>query len=157
MTLAETLRQNLANGAPQNERHDLALAHAGWSLHATLDRRDELGCLLWELTLRRTAAAPEGETLRTWAERLAGKSMGLLEPLKVVEVDDLRNEALLRSNAPAQRGGRLYYYELLLHGTRQAVLHRYQGAATSGKRTQVAFALTHEALVKLVEDLSAAP
>ena len=46
---------------------------------------------------------------------------GLLEPLKVYEVDDTRNEAVLRSEAPAAKGDALSYYEIRLSGLSTAV------------------------------------
>ena len=62
MRLAETVRQKLAENFPHSGRHDLAIAcdKAGWALNLTLERRDELGCLIWELALRRTSTAPTG-------------------------------------------------------------------------------------------------
>jgi hypothetical protein len=78
-----------------------------------------------------------------------------LEPLKVVEVDAVKGEALLRSSEPAQRGDKLFYYEVLLKGTHAAQVRRYQALAEGiGRREQVAFALTQEALTKLVGDLA---
>jgi hypothetical protein len=158
MRLAETVRQKLAENFPHSGRHELAIADdkAGWAINLTLDRRDELGCLLWELALRRTNPAPAGETLRTWAERIARQTTGLLEPLKVHEIDELRNEALLRSEAPSLRKGKRLYYEVLLRGTNLAWLRRYEADANgNGKREQVAFALTNDGLAKLADDLTA--
>ena len=157
MRLAETVRQKLAENFPHSGRHDLAIAcdKAGWALNLTLDRRDELGCLIWELALRRTQAAPAEETLRSWAERIARQTTGLLEPIKVVEIDELRNEALLRSETPSVRKGKPTYYEVLLKGTNLACLRRYEAEANSnGKREQVAFALTNDGLAKLAEDMT---
>jgi hypothetical protein len=158
MRLAETVRQKLAENFPHSGRHDLAIAcdKAGWALNLTLERRDELGCLIWELALRRTSTAPTGETLRTWAERIARQTTGLLEPIKVVEIDELRNEALLRSETPLVRKDKPTYYEVLLKGTNVACLRRYEAEANgSGKRDQVAFALTNDGLAKLAEDMTA--
>ena len=158
MTIAETVRQKLAENFPHSGRHELGIAddQAGWSLNLTLDRRDELGCLIWELALRRTNPAPAGETLRAWAERIARQTTGLLESLKVLEIDELRNEALLRSDSPSLRKGKRCYYEVLLQGTSLAWLRRYEAEANgNGKRTQIAFALTNDGLAKLAEDMTA--
>ena len=157
MTLDETLRQRLADWRPQ-DRQILVVAPegAGWTVSVTADRCDEVGCLLWELTLRRTAPAAAGWSVQAWAERAAGRVTGLLEPLKIVEVDAVRDEALLRSDEPAQRGEQLFYYELLLKGSGTALLRRYQAAPNGqARREQVTFALTHEALAKLAADLTA--
>ena len=117
----------------------------------TADRSDALGCLLWEATLRR--AAPAADTLQAWAERVAGRVTSLIEPLKVVEVDVSRNEALLRSERPTRRGETLLYFEVLLKGTGEARLCRYQSSYAEYKpRTQITAPLTHEALVRFVAD-----
>jgi len=159
MTLDEILLQRLGSWRPPEGRHDLTVADEapGWAVTVTADRCDEVGCLMWELNLRRASAAPpRAVTLNDWATNVAARVMGLLEPLKVIEVDDAQNEALLRSSAATQRGGKLYYYEVLLRGTSEACFCRYQGKPNNaGPREQVPFALTHEALVKLTADLGA--
>ncbi len=156
MSLAESLLEKLADSAAQSERHELAVTDEGpgWSAVLTLDRRDELGCLVSELVLTRTAPAPEGETLHGWAERLPAEVTGLLEPLKVLEVDELRNEALLRSETPSRRKEKRLYYELLLQGTRTAFLRRFQAVDDVARREQIAFTLTNEGLAKLVGDIT---
>jgi hypothetical protein len=120
----------------------------------TADRADTLSCLVWELTLARTGAAPEGLTLRGWAEGIAARATGLLEPLKLLEVDDARNEAVLRSTAPARKGERVAYYEVRLHGLDRAVVRRFSADRTKTGREQTAFALTHEVLAKLAGDIA---
>jgi hypothetical protein len=156
MTLGETLLQRLADWRPQGRQTLTAAPEgAGWTVAVTADRCDEVGCLLWELTVRRTPAKA-GTSVQAWAERAADRVTGLLEPLKVYEVDPLRDEALLRSDGPAQRGETLFYYELLLKGPGEALLRRYRAAHNGqARREQVTFALTHESLAKLVNDLTA--
>ena len=149
MTLDEALLQKLADWRPAG-RQTLAVAPegAGWTTTLTADRADEVGCLLCELSLRRTTA-PAGGSVKDWAER-AARVTGLLE------VDTLRDEALLRSDEPARRGDGLFYYELLLRGPGEALLRRYQAPPEGqGRRQQVTFALTHEALAKVVAGLTA--
>jgi hypothetical protein len=162
MTLNELVLQKLADWRPPgNERSTLNIPDqgSGWSIGLTADRCDELGCLAWELTLQPTAdrVAQRRATLKTWAEQAAERICGLLEPLKVVEIDPERNEAILRSQQPTERGGRSTYYELFFHGTTRAVLRRYQVNQPGGqRREQISFALTHEALAKAVTDLASA-
>ncbi|HJT75742.1 MAG TPA: hypothetical protein VJ739_00935 [Gemmataceae bacterium] len=155
MTLDEALLEKLAEWRCDSRRTLTTSAEGGpWSVALTADRADQLGCLVWELALRR--ATPPGLPLGAWAGRTAGRVTGLLEPLKVVEVDDPRNEAMLRSDKPARRGDELFYYELLLKGNGEAQLRRYHASRRGpARREQVAFALTHEALAKLVADLTA--
>ena len=81
---------------------------------------------------------------------------GLLEPLKLIEVDATRSEAVLRSETPATRGTSVEYYEVLLRGQQAATLKRYKAPQSGGgKRRTVPFALTHEAIAKLAGDLTA--
>jgi hypothetical protein len=159
MTLNETLLQKLSEWNPTGPgRHVLAALapEAGWTATITADRADASACVLWDVALTRTGAVPAGLTLRSWAEQAAKRIMGLLEPLSVYEIDDSRGEAILRSQAPTQRAGQLGYYEVLLRGTASATLRRFSASNQPGShRQQVAFALTHEALAKVAEDLTA--
>src|SRR5262249_7924299 len=118
------------------------------------DRTDSLSCLVWELTLTRTAEPPEGLTLKGWAAAIAERATGLLEPLKPHEVDEVRQEAILRSTSPAKKGNALAYYEVRLYGLKTAVVRRFTANKTTSSRTQVAFALTHEVLAKLAGDIA---
>jgi hypothetical protein len=159
MKLDEAVRQRLADWRPAAGRHTLTVPDqgAGWTAVLCADRSDALGCLAWELTLRRSQApAADVDALRDWAERSVRQATGLLEPLAVVEVDGPRGQALLRSREPAQRGDDLFYYEVLLTGVHEAQLRRYRASHRGAdRREQVGFTLTHEALAKLAADLTA--
>jgi hypothetical protein len=159
MTLDEILYQRLGSWRPPEGRHDLALAEEtpGLAVTLTADRCDEVGSLVWELNLRRVAGAPpRSVTLKDWASGIGERVTGLLEPLKVIEVDPIQNEALLRSSAATQRGDKLYYYEVRLRGTSEAQVCRYQARSSNiGPRDQVPFAITHETLIKFIGDLCA--
>ena len=160
MSLDDMLLQKLAEWCPTaGERQTLNLSDeaSGWAVAVTADRCDRLGVLLWEVGLQRRGPTPEGQALATWANSIPGQVTGLLESLHVVEIDTLRNEALLRSEEPTQRKEKLAYYELIFRGTHEAVVRRYQGSPHSGRREQVPFALTHEVLAKLARDLTALP
>jgi hypothetical protein len=83
MTLTESLLPKLSEWRPAGDgRHSLATAlpEAGWAAHLTADKADSLSCLVWELTLSRTSDAPEGLTLKAWAEGVAKRATGLLPP-----------------------------------------------------------------------------
>lgn len=156
MTLEELVLEKVAEWRlPSKQRQTLTLPHAesGWTLHLTADHTDEIGCQAWELLLQRQRPADVPTTLQGWAERIPNQVTGLLENLRVHEVDVQRNEALLRSNNPTRRNGELFYYELTLKGTDAALLRRYKNAPVGGKRTQVLFTLTHEVLAKVSQDL----
>src|SRR5690242_4190260 len=112
MTLPERLLPRLSEWQPAGAgRHSLAAAvpEAGWTVGLTADKADTLSCLVWELALTRTGATPKGLTVRAWAEGVAARATGLLEPLRLIEVDDARNEAVLRSSSPAKKGDLVAY------------------------------------------------
>jgi hypothetical protein len=158
MSLEEIVLQKLAEWRPPREGNPaLAIADAdsGCVVRLTAQRQDQLGTALLELTVDRSkATAPSDLTVAAWAEHIAGRTRGLLEPLSVLEVDAQRNEALLRSNEPAQRKDELYYYEVHLYGAREAQVHRYRAAHDGSKRQQVPFTLTHESLARFASDLA---
>lgn len=157
MTLTESLLPKLSEWKPAGAgRHSWSatIPEAGWSVHLSADKADTLSCLVWELMLARTGNTPEGFTLRAWAEGVAKRTTGLLEPLKLLEVDDARGEALLRSDSPAKKGERVAYYEVRLFGVDRAIVRRFAATRTESGREQVAFALTHEVLAKLAGDIA---
>jgi len=156
MTLEETLLQKLADWRFDNGRQTLTVAHpeTGWSAAVVAECADRVGCHLWEVNLTRPETAPAAADLTTRAERLAGRATGLMEPLRLIEVDAQGDMALLRSAAPQKRGDDLFYYEVLLRSA-GAGLRRYQSSTKGDARQQVAFPLTHEATAKLAADLTA--
>ena len=154
MSQNEMLREKLANWRPDNVRQTLDVADSDWSIAVTADCVDVVGCRLWEVTLRRTSEAPPAD-LKSRAEQICARVTGLLEPLCLVEVDAPRHVALLRSEQPGQLDNERFYYEVLLEGEGGRVVRRYQTPHVGEpRRQQVAFTLTHEALAKLVRDLT---
>jgi hypothetical protein len=155
--LAERILPKVSEWRPAGTgRHSWAEAFpdAGWTVRVTADKTDSLACLAWQIQLSRTAEPPAGLTLAGWAAAIAARVTGLLEPLKVHEIDESRGEAVLRSVAPARKGDTLAYYEILLQGGSTASLARYVGSKVRPGRQQVAFAITHETLAKLLEDIA---
>jgi hypothetical protein len=151
MALNETISQQLDEWQPAEGRSTLNVTEAGASIAVTADRNDELGTLTWEVSVKRST--PTGG-VKAWAERCAERVTGLPEPLKVLEVDDKRDEAMLRSAKATRRGDSRYYYEAVLNGDGEGTLRRYQTAGT--RRTQVTFPITHEALGRVVEGIVSA-
>jgi len=154
MTLENTLLERLSEWQPPPGRRELHVASGGWSANVTADRSDALGCLLWELKMQSDGTAEID--VPKWAAAAAERVTGLMQPLKVVEVDTFRNEAQLRSDAALDRGDKRLYHELLLSGIGHAVLRRFQTINGTTGREQVAFAVTHEALARLVGDVTGA-
>ena len=160
MTLAETVLQKIGEWRPSGDKRQSLLipnGGSGWAVEVQADRCDELGCRVWEMTLRRTGKSDaQSADLQAWADRAAKQVTGLIEPLCVVEVDQHRHEALLRSRTPTWRGQIVSYFEILLRGTKSATLRRFRAYQEPGhRREQIAFPLTHEALTKVVTDLTA--
>lgn len=159
MSLNEAVQAKLAEWRPEGEgRQSLVIPDeaSGWAVNISADRQDVVGCLLWEVTLRRAQPFDgDVEKLRSRATAIAERVTGLMDPLKVVEVDAPRCEALLRSENPVRRGDAVLYHELLLKGSGEALLRRYQGAWEADKRRgQIPFALTHEAIAKTAADIA---
>ena len=156
MTLAEALLAKLAEPRTASPGR-FTLLHsdgaAGWSVAMNIDKADALGCQLSEIACERiSGAAPD---LKAWAESLANRVTGLMEPLQVVEVDLLKNEALLRSDEPTIRNQKRAHFELKLEGGRRAILRRYQAAIDPfAKREPTSFVLTNEVLGNLIDDLT---
>jgi hypothetical protein len=163
MTLENLLLEKLAEWRPDNNgRQTLTVADpdSGWRVAVAAEQCDSVGCRIWELSLTRTrdrAADHLGE-LRAWADRLGARATGLMEPLRLLELDPAQEVALLRSQAPAKRGEALFYYEVTLtvRSKGEANVRRYQATRDgNSRREQVPFALTHEALAKLAQDIAA--
>jgi hypothetical protein len=156
MSLDARLLENLAKWRPEGERQtlDVADASSGWTAAVTAECVDVVGCRLWELALRRSDATATLD-LREHAQQICQRVTGLLEPLRLVEVDDVQNVALLRSEQPGQVGEDRFYYEVRLTNDGGSVVRRFQvPRAGQPHRQQVAFALTHDALAKLVRDFT---
>ena len=157
--LAEAVQRSLSEWKPAGggyQTFSQPFPDAGWNLTVTFDRAEGLGGSVWALTLDRTGAAPGSLTLKAWADRVANQVSGMLERLKVYEIDTANGIALLRSDGPQARGTVRSYYEVTLEGLSKATLLRFQGDTTPGtKREQVAFALTYESIGQVVEGMTA--
>jgi len=151
------LLEKLADWRFEGGRRTLTVADAapGWALTVEADCADRVGCRIWELTLTRAEGAAAADGLKGRADRLCARAAGLLEPLRLVELDGESRTALLRSAEPDRAGDDLFYYDVLLRPHFVSV-RRYQASRTPGvRRSQTAFTLTHDALAKLVGDLTA--
>jgi hypothetical protein len=151
-TIAENLLRKLAEWRPDTNQQtlEIAQADASWRVRVQADHVDVIGVRLQALSLTREGAPRSERSLAERAGELAGRVTGLLEPLRVLEVGET---AQLRSATPTRRGEEVAYYEVLLQDS-GATLHRYQGSLQRAGRQAVPFTLTHEALGKLVDDLT---
>jgi hypothetical protein len=157
MTLTESLLPKLSEWRPSGAgRHSWAESFSaqGWLVRLSADKADSLSCLVWELTLTRTGEPPAGLTLSEWATGAAARVSGLMEPLAVHEIDQTSGVAILRSVAPAKKGEAVAYYEVQVNGLTSGVVRRFQASKSAPGRTQVSYALTHEAIAKLAGDIA---
>lgn len=155
MTLGETLLRKLGSDRADESRSPLIASDAatGWTASLAIDKNDALSCSLAELVCERVG---DPQPTRAWADSLVKRVRGLMEPLRVIEVDAQRDEAVLRSDSPTVRNEKRAHYELRLLGGRKATLKRFAAATEGGaKREAVPFALTHEVLGQLVDVLTA--
>ena len=158
MILAETLLQKLGDWRPAGEGRpstSIALPEHGWTVNVSAERVDTLSASLNAIEAVRDSALPtDVATLEAHARKAARRVTGLLEPLRLVEIDRPREVVLLRSDAPPTKGDNVLYYEVQYQGRNRVTVQRYQAAKKSpAGRTQVPFVLTHEVLAKLVDDL----
>jgi len=93
-----------------------------------------------------------GVPLHDRASAMADRLTGLMENIRLIEVDAGAEVALLRSTAPAVRETSRHYYELRVTPT-DASLKRYRTETGSNTRENIGYALTHEALAKVADDL----
>jgi hypothetical protein len=154
----ELLHQKLSDWRPVGEgRHTWShvLSDHNWNVLITANQVDSLSAKIWELNAARINLIDSNtQQLTAWADKIAKRVTGLMEPLQVIEIDSTRQEAILRSQSPTNRGDQAFYYEVKLLGTSRADVRRYQSTPkSSNRRQQVAFALTHEVTAKLFSDL----
>jgi hypothetical protein len=158
MTFVETLKNNLSNWQPEPGRQSLTVQEdheTGWKLELTTTKKESLGCEVVDFALHGKSNDPI--SLTDWATKIANREPGgLMEALRVLEIDSEQDVAILRSDEPAREEDKVAYYEMCLSSHLSATLRRYRASRTeSCKREQVPFTLTNEALYKLVEDLIA--
>jgi hypothetical protein len=158
MSLAEALLEKLADWRPAEEGRQsvaIALPEHGWTVNLTADRADSVGCRLTGLEATRAEpVADDDAALEAHARRTAGRVTGLLEPLRLVEIDRGRHVALLRSDSPAAKGDTVQYYEVQYTGRNRVTVGRFKASkAGPANREAIPFSLTHESVAKLVDDL----
>ena len=123
---------------------------AGATVAISAQKQDSLSCLVGEMTV--SSPAGTGVPLAERASAMAGRLTGLMENIRVIEVDADAEVAVLRSSAPAVRGDAKHYYEVKVTPT-DANLKRYRTEAGTNTRESIGYALTHEVLAKVADDL----
>ncbi len=149
MTLANTLTKTLSNWKVTERSSTFTQdKESGWAVKLTADACDSLGCRLVQAQLRQPQSEDE-QDLQQWAEAVCERASSALEGMTLIEVDKTREEAVIRSSAPATQDDKLYYFELFLRGTRDVTLKKFEARfASNAKRQQVPFVMTHDAVAK---------
>ncbi len=112
---------------------------------------DRLGCLLERLELRHTRGLP----LHIAPASVEKAVTYLGETLRVIETEEARGRALLRSAPPSLREGRIAFFEMVLDRGEGLSLARYVYDRERQQRQSVPAPLTRHALEHLLDDLLA--
>ena len=160
MLLQEQITQSLAG--LKGTAFDVPMT-VGWSagvgplIEVDFTVVDSLGCAFRELRVTADEFR-EGpfDRLKTWAENLCSKVTYLLEHIGPLEADVEAQTVLVRSTPPTRRPDQTTFYEMLVQAPGVLSLRRYARPAGHGDRTACDIQITHEVLVKLVQDIVAA-
>ncbi|MCA8988374.1 MAG: hypothetical protein KDA78_12065 [Planctomycetaceae bacterium] len=158
MTLAQELARELKQQAQNQGAFPSMIRVAAGAdfLTVELQSLDRIGCELNQLTLHLDGASTlNPQQLQLWADNLSRRITYLLEQVGPVEIDPIAGAALIRSQKPTTQGMTATYYEFTLSCRAQGgvVLQRYEVVKGTPGRNLVSMLMTHEVLVKLVDDL----
>jgi hypothetical protein len=95
------------------------------------------------------------EALKEWGDRLSKKVSYLMEPLKVLEVNDSGGEVQMRSQSPTPRDDQRAYYEMRLFRSGTLRMERFVFDDATRHRRQIPCQLTRETLERLADDIAA--
>jgi hypothetical protein len=119
---------------------------------------DKYGFLVRSIAARKEAPGLAADELKTLlakqAAELEKRLTYLLESFRLLELDELKQTAQVRSHAPYRQDGTIHYYEVLLSAGRALAFARYNTRGARGQREVEPTYVTKEALVRLVNDFS---
>ncbi|SFI54179.1 hypothetical protein [Planctomicrobium piriforme] len=129
---------------------------SGITLQLDLSQLDSMSCAFSELSLfvPKLRNAPF-DVLKRWATALSQRVSYLLEKIGPLEFDPKNGQVLIRSTPPNTLSSGTQYYEIMLSssGNGTFVLKRFKSIAGQPGRQAVDIQVTHEVLLKLVDDL----
>jgi hypothetical protein len=131
---------------------------AGLRLQIQLTAVDSMSCSLSELQLFVQALQNAAfDVLRTWADSLSQRITYLLEQIGPLEYDPAAGQVLIRSVKPDSLPDGSQFYEIVLSSQSAGnfSLRRYRSTKGQPGRAPVDITVTHEVLLKLVDDLVA--
>lgn len=161
MSLTQQLQIELQNlvGFQRATPHVTHLSDpAGIEIEISFLQVDSLSCSVEEIQLLIASQSNvDLKTLQAWATKLCSRITYLLEHIGPLELDAQNQQALIRSNPPTQQPTGTKYYEIILKSCNRGwfSLKRYEALKGIPGRTPVPMQLTHEVLLKLVDDLVA--
>lgn len=159
MSITQDLNQELSQLVGHSSSHPTPIVVSGAD---QIDVRlevltvDSLSCSVWQIALSVPALAGCGlDTLQEWSDALCQRVTYLLENIGTIEADQTPPQVLIRSTPPAKQPTATRYYEVLLQSQSTGVftLRRFEFETGKPGRIQVKLDLTHEVLLKLVDDL----
>lgn len=161
MSLSQSLSQELSRliGLNSSQPTTVTLPSTdGVDMSIDFTIVDTLSCAFRELRMDvpRLAGASFA-MLEHWAKDLSKRITYLLENIGPLEFDPTTQQVLIRSKSPDLRTGGAKYYEVLLQcqSGGHFVLRRFHSDPAQCGRDQVDLTMTHETLLKLVDDLLA--
>lgn len=161
MSLSQTLSQELPRLVGLNSTQPTTVTLPttnGVDMAIDFTVVDTLSCAFRELRMDVPhLAGASFAVLKQWADALSQKITYLLENIGPLEFDPTTQQVLIRSRSPDVRSGGAKYYEVLLQcqSAGRFYLRRFHSDPAQSGRDQVDLAMTHETLMKLVEDLLA--
>jgi len=141
-------RAPFSGGVQRLEAAEAGLA----SVRCDVVAADGVGCALVALECRSAAQRPAASDVLRLAGDLCKRVNYLMEPLRLVEFDP-KAGAIVLSEKPRRKGDSVGYYHFHASPTGATVLHRVEYNAAVKRKVFSPFALTHEQLEQLVEDL----
>ncbi len=128
-------------------------AKLGVTARVVVPDSDKYSFVVREIAVTFDADLQDSEALRKQAEDLLQRVAYLPERLALIELDDGRQIAQVRSQPPSTEGDRVHYFELLLRQGRTITLHRYEGKNSS--RKQEDFILPIDSFIRVIDDIAA--
>jgi hypothetical protein len=147
--LAEKIRAARADGRSVGKTSVEAATPSG-KVTVVVEDADRLGVLAGPVTARKEDGRPS--SVKSQAQETTRKITYLQEPLAIIETEEQRGRAILRSAEPRQTGGAREYNEAILEGGDSISIHRYR--SEPGKRRRaIPSNLSRETLGRLADDL----
>jgi hypothetical protein len=151
MTLIEQIRESMAQAPAEASGSTIRVNQETLEVAVRLADWDRLGCLLEEIRLQANGGTPFQPDPSSFVERITY----LGETLQVIEAEDGRGHAILRSASPLRSDKTISYFEMTVDREEGLSLARYAYDRVRQERSIVAAPLTRETLERLLFDLPA--